>query len=132
MKQQRWIPVSSRLPESGRYILLSFDNFSLSVVGRYEGNKMDGGSFYVGDDTETCNKQDLFVNAWMPLPEPYRDGEPKQTNADRIRNMTDEELTVFLCNMMSNREGCYGCPGEQHCHRGHTGIHDWLKEESEG
>ena len=70
--EQRWIPVTERLPESGRYILLSFDNFSLPVVGRYEGNKMGGGSFYVGDDTETCTKQYLFVNAWMPLPDPYR------------------------------------------------------------
>lgn len=69
--EQRWIPVSEQLPESGKYILLSFDNFSLPVVGRYEGHKMDGGSFYVGDDTETCTEQDLFVNAWMSLPESY-------------------------------------------------------------
>ena len=33
----RWIPVSERLPKSGEYILLSFENFSLPVVGRYEG-----------------------------------------------------------------------------------------------
>lgn len=33
----QWIPVSERLPKSGKYILLSFENFSLPVVGRYEG-----------------------------------------------------------------------------------------------
>ena len=32
-----------------------------------------------------------------PLPEPYRESEPhKQTNADRIRNMTDEELAMAI------------------------------------
>ena len=52
--------------------MLSFENFSLPVVGRYEGNKDEGGNFYVGDDTETCLEEELIVNAWMPLPEPYR------------------------------------------------------------
>jgi len=69
----QWIPVSERLPKSGEYILLSFENFSLPVVGRYEGNKDEGGNFYVGDDTETCLEEELIVNAWMPLPEPYRE-----------------------------------------------------------
>lgn len=69
----QWIPVSERLPKSGEYILLSFENFSLPVVGRYEGNKDEGGNFYVGDNTETCLEEELIVNAWMPLPEPYRE-----------------------------------------------------------
>ena len=69
----KWIPTSERLPKSGEYILLSFENFSLPVVGSYEGNKDEGGNFYVGDDTETCLEEELIVNAWMPLPEPYRE-----------------------------------------------------------
>jgi len=32
----------------------------------------EGGAFYVGDDEESCISQDLFVNAWIPLPKPYR------------------------------------------------------------
>ena len=47
----------------GKYILLSFANFSVPLVGRYE-----DGAFYVGDDDEPLIKQDLFVNGWMPLP----------------------------------------------------------------
>lgn len=31
-----WIPVSERLPDSNDYILLSFSNFSLPMVGRFE------------------------------------------------------------------------------------------------
>ncbi len=30
------------------------------------------GAYYVGDDEESCISQDLIVNAWKPLPEPYR------------------------------------------------------------
>ena len=69
-----WISVSERFPETDDYILLSFSNFSLPMVGRYEEDS-DGGAFYLGDcdEEDTCISQDLFVNAWMPLPEPYRE-----------------------------------------------------------
>jgi hypothetical protein len=59
------------------------------------------------------------------------DKEKPQTNADRIRSMTDEELTAFLCNIASNDEGCDSCLAWKYCHKGHTGFEDWLKEESE-
>ena len=66
-----WIPVEEELPETDKYILLSFSNFSIPCVGRYEEDE-NGGAFYVGDDDETCISQDMFVNAWMPLPTPYQ------------------------------------------------------------
>ena len=70
-----WIPVEERLPEDDHYILLSFTNFNLPMVGRYETDQ-EGGAFYLGDcdEEDTCISQDLFVNAWRPLPEPYRPG----------------------------------------------------------
>ena len=64
-----WIPCSEP-PENDRYVLLSFENFSVPMVGRYEEDE-NGGAFYVGDD-ETCVSQDMFVNAWMNLPDPYQ------------------------------------------------------------
>lgn len=72
--KHRWIPVEERLPEDDNYILLSFENFSLPLVGRYEADSDGGGAFYLGDcdGEDTCIWQNLFVNAWMPLPEPYR------------------------------------------------------------
>lgn len=71
-----WITVEEGLPEDDRYILLSFENFSLPLVGRYEENEK-GGAFYIGDcdEEDTCASNDLFVNAWKPLPEPYRPNE---------------------------------------------------------
>ena len=66
-----WIPVEEELPETDKYILLSFSNFSIPCVGRYEEDE-NGGAFYVGDDDESCVSQDMFVNAWQPLPHPYQ------------------------------------------------------------
>ena len=69
--KHRWRPVEESLPEDDRFILLSFANFSIPMVGRYEADD-SGGEFYLGDEDESCVKQDMYVNAWMPLPEPYR------------------------------------------------------------
>ena len=33
----------------------------------------DGGTFRVGDEDESFVDHDLYVNAWMPLPEPYKE-----------------------------------------------------------
>ena len=69
-----WIPVEERLPENDDYIMLSFENFTVPEIGRYEEDEDGGGSFYLGDDDEgnTCASAGLFVNAWRPLPEPYK------------------------------------------------------------
>lgn len=34
--KHRWIPAEERLPDGKDYILLSFENFSIPLVGRYE------------------------------------------------------------------------------------------------
>lgn len=76
-----WIPVTERLPENDSYVLMSFENFSLPLVGRYVDDEELGGAWYLGDciDEDTCLANDLFVNAWMPLPKPYReDGENEE------------------------------------------------------
>lgn len=67
----QWIP-ADHPPRNNHYILISFENFSVPQVGRYEEVK-EGGAFYVGDEEESCISQDLIVNAWMPLPVPYRE-----------------------------------------------------------
>lgn len=67
----KWIDVKSQLPKDNRYILVSFENFSLPDIGRYEA-KYDGGAFYPGDEDKSYVSYGLFVNAWMELPKPYR------------------------------------------------------------
>lgn len=68
----KWIPVEEQLPKDDNYILLSFSNFSIPLIGRCELDGDGGSTFYEGDDDEPLTKHDLYVNAWMPLPEPYR------------------------------------------------------------
>lgn len=59
-----WIPVSERLPDEDEYVLMSFENFTLPIIGRYEKDNDGGGAWYAGDDDgcDTCSSQDLFVN----------------------------------------------------------------------
>lgn len=74
LQSQKWIPCSERLPEEEEYILLSFANYTGLDIGRYE-NDGENDKFYPGDDEETYASYGLIVNAWMPLPEPYREEE---------------------------------------------------------
>lgn len=70
----QWIPCSERMPEEEEYILLSFANYTGLDIGRYE-NDGENDKFYPGDDEKSYSSYGIFVNAWMPLPEPYRGGE---------------------------------------------------------
>ena len=75
-RKHRWIPANEP-PETDDYVLLSFANFSLPMIGRYERDEDGGGAWYLGDcdEGDTCVSQNLFVNAWMPLPEAYKERE---------------------------------------------------------
>lgn len=66
-----WIPVDEKLPDPDTLILVSFENFSVPMIGRYTVDDDDGGTFRIGDEDETFVEHDLFVNAWMPLPKCY-------------------------------------------------------------
>ncbi|EET60398.1 hypothetical protein BRYFOR_07594 [Marvinbryantia formatexigens DSM 14469] len=69
--EDNWIPVEYP-PKTDTYVLLSFSNFSMPLIGRYEADR-EGGAFYLGDcdGDDTCIGNDLYVNAWMPLPQSY-------------------------------------------------------------
>ena len=71
--QQKWIPVSERLPEEdGEY----FVSVRYKYVKGYEsvcteyGEWNDGSWIY---DPEYCGEAEGII-AWMPLPEPYKEG----------------------------------------------------------
>ncbi len=67
--KNKWIPVEEKLPRDNDYVLLSFANFGALAIGTYEEN-----AWYLGDDYggDTCAAAGFTVNAWMPLPKPYR------------------------------------------------------------
>lgn len=62
IEHDRWIPVDEGYPQNDDYILLSFSNFDVPIVGRYEDN-----NFFAGDDDKPLVTQDLFVNAWKKI-----------------------------------------------------------------
>ena len=75
-----WIPVTDGdewkppVDEDGEsdLILLSFENFPNSCIGVYREDE-EGGAFFCEDDDDPLTSIGLFVNAWMPLPAPYRE-----------------------------------------------------------
>lgn len=63
--EQRWIPVSERLPEENKIVLITFDE--RVEMGRMRGESWEwlfesGWNYWVDIDN---------VTAWMPLPKPY-------------------------------------------------------------
>lgn len=69
-----WIPVTEKYPENSGYVLVSFENFSLPDIARYEEDE-NGGAFYPGDDEKSYVQYGLFVNAWQALPVPYKEAD---------------------------------------------------------
>lgn len=150
LKQESgWIPCSERLPEEPEENSL-FEWKCLEVylvTTKYGSNAQDKvypfRAFWNGINfTDGMNILDVI--AWMPLPEPYRvsaeNAQPKetplteqpQTNADRIRSMTDDELLDFLCSIETYEQGSVKTieGGVAMCSV--TDVEQWLKAESEG
>ena len=115
--QPVWIPVSERLPgkDIGDYPInmVTLDTGEV-CIGVY---RRDSKEWWTRmNEGETLYSTDHVVTAWMPLPEPYQGSEPhKQTNADRIRNMTENEAIEELkydCNEIGKAIPCDTSWGE--------------------
>lgn len=138
--EQRWILVEERPPEERDSIFAKWKGTAKWNPAMFEktsdevlvtisdvGGKGTTRTAHTLDGKWSCDllkwNASYKVIAWMPMPEPYREGEqPKQTNADRIRNMTDDkELAEFLREFLIDNN-----------HEPDTSeLYEWLRAESE-
>lgn len=80
------------------------------------------------DADKRCDALQLAITVLQNQPEPYKESKPhKQTNADRIRNMTDEELSeTGMCpDIFSGNWTCFYKRDCKEC------VLAWLQKESE-
>ena len=66
----KWIPVSERLPDLWEVVLVTDEN---SIVFEYEMRPLD-------EEGNVCEEWSFLgrkIIAWMPLPDPYKEGEEK-------------------------------------------------------
>lgn len=79
-----WREINEELPNPGEYVLVSFENEGVTLpdIATYEVDKQGNGAFYPSDCEATYASAGVFVNAWMPLPKPYKREEEKQNEAD--------------------------------------------------
>lgn len=72
-----WIPIEEAVPDTDDTVILSFANLDRTVPGICKKDPDGGAKFYVYnimiEDYVPTLQMDLFVNAWMPLPDPYRE-----------------------------------------------------------
>lgn len=97
-----WIPCSERLPEKNTWVLVTRSN-GIIDMDMYKSR----GWICIED----------FVIAWQPLPEPFRENNipRKQTNADRIRAMSDEALADEMLKFTDVCEQINFCHNDQMC-----------------
>lgn len=80
------------------------------------------------DDVHTCNCQ---YNSNSRDNEPCCRCDSRKTNADRIRNMSDEELLDFICSIETYEEGSVKTIENGVSMHTVTEVMDWLQSEAE-
>lgn len=70
-----WIPIEVKFPEHEQVVLISAQNRPDTMIATYR-EDAEGGAFYPPFGNASYTEYDVFVTAWMPIPEPYK---PKDT-----------------------------------------------------
>ena len=100
----RWNLVDDEIhPADGEYILISFENFSKPLIGEYEETE-EGGTYYVGG--VSCISKNLIVNAWMPLPEPYREPEELTEEMETVSEHCKHPDCIHRMSVSAGGQAC--------------------------
>jgi hypothetical protein len=117
--------------------LLSLSNNPYEVLRASKAGKQNPLIIYLGKSSEHLS----FADRNMPVIGAFlRDKKKPQTDADRIRSMTDDELAEWITNMCEfERHGepyksIYNLDtdNEEEIHDSYGDLLSWLKAESEG
>ena len=76
----RWIPCSEQMPTMNEYVLVCTVNGDITDGHRW--NEEDDGAWFIFGDSHNASDGDIV--AWMPLPEPYKEGEKNDNNTGTI------------------------------------------------
>lgn len=88
-----------------------------------KGNNFNCRECKYGSECNTANAHGYKVGFCSQ----YTQKTKAQTNADRIRSMTDEELAKWFCSMCNFGDFC---PYQDDCDTNGSGILKWMKEEA--
>lgn len=88
-----WISVEERFPEDDSYILVSFENYDIPTIAQYVEDE-EGGAFYPADGDTPYIAHGIVVNAWMPLPAPYRP-DPEEDEKRTYRGRENKRRIVL-------------------------------------
>ena len=72
-----WIPIEVKFPDHEQVVLISAQNSPDAMLATYR-EDAEGGAFYPPFGNASYTEYDVFVTAWMPIPEPYK---PETTEA---------------------------------------------------
>lgn len=97
----KWIPIEKQ-PYNGQRVLLSFANEKQKpLVGTWKVDD-EGGAFYAPFTGRTYASLGYFVNAWMPLPEPYKESEDTRSLTswrNKVQNAARQKRRGQMGNM---------------------------------
>ena len=85
LEDRQWVSCNDRLPEPNTWVLLSFKNNKTVAIGQRIVENDGKDNFYLKDEEVgyiPCESMNMPVNAWMPLPEPYRREEEQDHETD--------------------------------------------------
>lgn len=71
-RMPRWIPVTERLPEKRKYVLVRYKNNDMAVACWFDGDK-DILFWRAMTDEGWCSDCDTDPTHWIPLPEPPKE-----------------------------------------------------------